>query len=55
MRGTGPYADMLAARFAAARSRLGLAERPPPFDFTAFSAAAAGPQLSLFETRHGKD
>jgi DNA repair photolyase len=35
-RGEGPYADMLAKRFAVARSRLGLSPEPPPLDTTRF-------------------
>ncbi len=50
MRGTGAYADMLASRFAAARSRLDLSARPTAFDFSRFGLKPKGPQLGLFES-----
>ncbi|MFM4702498.1 PA0069 family radical SAM protein [Aeromonas bivalvium] len=36
MRGSGPFADLLAQRFRLICKRLGLAQRPPPLDITAF-------------------
>jgi DNA repair photolyase len=44
--GTGPYAEMIAARFEAAARRYGLATRPCKLDCGQF--AVPGPQLSLF-------
>lgn len=56
MRGTGPYASLLARRFEVARRRLGLKERPTPLDFTRFRVPAgstrsdrSGGQLALFD------
>lgn len=48
MRGTGPYADLLAQRFAVTCRRLGLATRPPPLDTTRFTPPARPGQLRLF-------
>ncbi len=45
-RGTGPYADLIAHRFAAATKRYGLGTDKVPLDTTQFRVA--GPQLSLF-------
>jgi DNA repair photolyase len=45
MRGTGLWADLLAARFAAARTRLGLAHRLPDFDCSQFQPPQG--QMSL--------
>jgi DNA repair photolyase len=48
-RGEGPYAEMLAKRFAVARARLGLDAEPPPLDTTRFRAPPRGDsQGSLF-------
>ena len=48
MRGEGPFADLIAARFAKARRRLGLG-RLPPLDISRFRAPAApGGQGELF-------
>ena len=48
MRGTGPWADMLRARFERARARLGLnAERRPQLDTTSFRPPRLGGQLEL--------
>jgi len=47
MRGEGVYADMIAARFRAARRRHGLDREPPPLCTTAFRRPG-GPQLPLF-------
>ena len=44
--GTGPYAEMIAARFAAAIRRYGLADDVPPLDCSAFRVPS--PQMSLF-------
>ena len=49
MTGAGPYADLLAARFAAATKRLGLARRGPELDTGRFRPPARDPaQLALF-------
>jgi len=50
MRGTGPYADLLAQRFRKACARLGLDRRLPPLDTTSFRRPrqADDPQKSLF-------
>ncbi len=47
MRGTGPYAKLLAQRFTAACRRLGLSTRPPALDCSRFRPPS-GPQLHLF-------
>lgn len=48
MRGTGPYAELLAQRFAAACARLGLDRERPPLDTTQFRRPPrGGEQLSL--------
>ncbi len=48
MRGTGPWADMLRARFELARKRLGLnAERNPELDTTSFRPPRSNGQLEL--------
>ncbi|MGH7118789.1 MAG: PA0069 family radical SAM protein [Acetobacteraceae bacterium] len=48
MRGTGPYAGLIAARFARAAKRLGLAERPAPLDCGQFvRPGSESRQLSL--------
>jgi len=47
MRGEGPYADLLARRFALAVKKLGLTRRPE-LDVTQFRVPAAGGQLALF-------
>jgi DNA repair photolyase len=48
-RGEGPYAEMLAKRFAVARSRLGLSAEPPPLETTRFRVPSGeGAQGSLF-------
>ena len=55
MRGTGPYAALIARRFEVAARRLGLAARMPPLDRARFcqptsssSNPEPGPQLTLF-------
>ncbi len=48
MRGTGPYAELLAQRFAVACRRLGLATTPPPLDTRQFTPPAAPGQLRLW-------
>jgi DNA repair photolyase len=49
MKGTGPIADLLRARFAGACRRLGLNEARPPLDVSQFRIPPkAGDQLSLF-------
>ena len=49
MRGAGPYADLLAARFARATRRLGLARSGPNLDTERFHAPARpAPQPALF-------
>lgn len=49
MKGTGPYADMLAQRFKLALHRLGLTRRRRELDTTAFRAPPGpGDQLTLF-------
>ena len=49
MTGAGPYADLLAARFAAATRRLGLARRGPGLDTGRFRPPSRDPaQLALF-------
>lgn len=45
-RGTGPYAELIAHRFAAATKRYGLSTEKAPLDTSRFHVA--GPQLSLF-------
>jgi DNA repair photolyase len=48
MRGAGPWAELLAARFALAARRLGLsAERAPALDTTAFAPPGGSGQLDL--------
>jgi DNA repair photolyase len=50
MTGTGPYARLLADRFATACARLGLGERPADLDETAFSRSRAdAAQERLFD------
>jgi DNA repair photolyase len=49
MRGTGAYAEILAARFSTARARLGLDSGPPGFDLDAFGIKAPSAQLGLFD------
>ncbi len=49
MTGAGPYADLLATRFAAATRRLGLARRGPELDTESFRPPSRDPaQLALF-------
>lgn len=49
MRGSGPFAEMVARRFRIARSRLGLGKNRVHFSCEAFVASSNGPvQLSLF-------
>ena len=49
MTGNGPYAELLAARFAAATKRLGLTRRGPDLDTERFRAPSAAPeQPALF-------
>jgi len=49
MKGDGPIAELIGARFAAARRRYGLVGPIPPLDLTQFRVAAkAGDQLDLF-------
>jgi hypothetical protein len=49
MRGSGPYAELLARRFDVARRRLGLARSLAPLDASLFRAPARpGDQLALF-------
>ena len=49
MTGAGPYAELLAARFAAATKRLGMARRGPDLDTGRFRPPARDPaQLALF-------
>lgn len=49
MRGTGPYAEMVAARFRAATKRLGLDERQPPLRCDLFRPPVrTGDQMELF-------
>jgi DNA repair photolyase len=43
MRGVGPYAALLRQRFELARSRLGFAREPYPFDVSRFRRPAPGP------------
>jgi hypothetical protein len=48
-KGEGPVAELIAARFAAARRRFGLDGEMPPMDLTAFKVPAkAGDQMDLF-------
>ncbi len=48
MRGSGPYAELIAARFSSAAKRLGLAGRPAPLDCGQFvRPGGAARQLSL--------
>ncbi|TFH20407.1 MAG: PA0069 family radical SAM protein, partial [Myxococcales bacterium] len=50
MRGSGAYADLIARRFDAARSRHGLRPRPAPLDASLFRPPrSAAPQLGLFD------
>jgi DNA repair photolyase len=49
MRGEGPFADLLAQRFAAAKRRVGLDRTLPPLDVSQFSVPPrAGDQIDLF-------
>ena len=49
MTGAGPYADLIASRFAAATKRLGLARRGPDLDTGRFRPPSRDPaQLALF-------
>ena len=49
MKGDGPVADLIAARFAAARKRFGLDRPRPPLDLSQFRVPPrAGDQLDLF-------
>jgi DNA repair photolyase len=49
MRGEGPYADLIAQRYALAARKLGLDRPLPPLDLTAFGPPPrAGDQLTLF-------
>ena len=49
MTGAGPYADLIATRFAAATRRLGLIRRGPGLDTGRFRPPARDPaQLALF-------
>jgi DNA repair photolyase len=49
MRGTGPYAEMMARRFHMAVRRLGLNRPQPPLDAAKFKRPQkAGDQMSLF-------
>ncbi|MBL8484018.1 MAG: hypothetical protein JNJ60_17605 [Rhodocyclaceae bacterium] len=49
MRGSGPFADLLAQRFRLAAARLGLDKRVADLDVTQFRPPrAAGPQMELF-------
>ena len=48
MRGTGPYAELLARRFAVACTRLGFAPAPPPLDTSRFVPPTRTGQLRLF-------
>ena len=49
MSGSGPYAQLIAARFAAAARRLGLERRGPTLDTGRFRPPSRDPaQLSLF-------
>jgi DNA repair photolyase len=48
MRGTGPYADLLARRFDVASRRAGLDQPLPPLDCSRFRVPPAAGQLSLF-------
>ncbi|MGB3147158.1 MAG: PA0069 family radical SAM protein [Paracoccaceae bacterium] len=49
MRGEGPFAELIACRFAIAIKRLGLVQKLPPLDCSAFAPPARlGDQLSLF-------
>jgi DNA repair photolyase len=49
MKGDGPIAELIAARFAAARRRFGLERVIPPLDLTRFKLPSkAGDQLDLF-------
>ncbi len=50
MRGTGAHADLLRKRFAVARRRCGLNDRPAPYDFTRFRVPPRpGDQIVLFD------
>ena len=48
MRGTGPYAELLARRFAVARDRLGFEPEARALDRTQFVRPERGGQLRLF-------
>jgi hypothetical protein len=49
MRGQGPYADLIASRFAIATRKLGLAHDLAPLDVSRFAPPPRrGDQLSLF-------
>ncbi len=49
MKGEGPIAELVAARFKIARRRLGLDRTPPPLDVSQFRVPArAGDQIDLF-------
>jgi DNA repair photolyase len=49
MKGDGPIAELIGARFAAARRRYGLERVIPPLDLTKFQVPSkAGDQLDLF-------
>ncbi len=47
MKGTGPYAQMLAQRFRMAVKRYGLDKKSPPLDLSKFTRPEAGGQLRL--------
>jgi len=47
MRGTGPYADMIAQRFAVAKKRLGFGELPA-LETNRFRPPVTTPQMDLF-------
>ncbi len=50
MRGDGPVADLISARFAKARKRYGLDQRSPPYDLSKFRVPPkAGDQMGLFD------
>jgi len=50
MRGKGAYANLIAQRFEAARSRHGLRSRPAPLDPSLFRPPRdTSPQLGLFD------
>jgi hypothetical protein len=54
MSGTGPYADLLARRFATACRRHGLATETPPLDTARFRVPPRpGDQASLFQEDGG--